>query len=151
MKIKCKRDVCVRSQCPAPKCDAAECANVCKHYIRIAEKYDQDVAKLQRKRDKVKEDLKKKYPTLGKEEIEKLPEYRKAQIEFQEAKRPLTEQFSKDSSPFRSCENIFEIPDETPEGAVVICPVCNGENIVTYPKKQQISIENHFFENGELF
>lgn len=150
MKIKCKRDVCVRSQCPASKCNAVECANVCKHYISMAEKYDQDVTKLQRKRDKVRESLKKEHPTFGKEQIEKLPEYRKAQIEFQEAKRPLTEQFFKDSSPFRSCENVFEIADGTPEGTIVICPACNGENIVTYPKKQQIPIENLSLENGEL-
>lgn len=144
MEFTCKRDICIREQCPAKDCNAESCVVVCKSFLEVVAKYEKELEKLERQytgrgrtgKGKRKENFNEKEALLA--------------DQFRNAKSILDEKYREKRLPFAPCGHKFEIPDDTPNGASVTCPSCGGESTFTIA-----SIKNkaNKYEDatGELF
>lgn len=133
MEIQCQRDICIREKCPAVVCSSRECAKVCHNYVEVSNRKDEDLERLNRKYRNRKKKLKQS-------EFDKLDESRKAdaireQQAFDRERQAIDTEYLEKLYPFRPCGHKFEVPDDTPVGAIVICPFCKGENPISAVEK----------------
>lgn len=134
MEIQCQRDICIREKCYAAVCNSRECAKVCHNYVEASNRKEVESERLNQKYHNRKKKLKQS-------EFDKLDAERKAEaIRQQEAfdreRQAIDEEYREKLYPFQPCGHRFEVPDDTPVGAIVICPFCKGENPISAAEKE---------------
>lgn len=142
MEFTCKRDICIREKCPAKDCNAENCVVVCKSFLEVVAKYEKELEKLERQyagrgrraNGKRKQNFNEKEALLA--------------DQFRDAKSILDEKYREKRLPFSPCGHKFEIPDDTPDGASIVCPSCGGES--TFTRKKTKETDNND-KAGELF
>lgn len=128
MEIKCQRDICVREKCPAAACNAQECAKVCHDFVESSSQKDAAIDRLERKYPKRK---RKNQAVFKKMNAAEKAESIRQQEAYDAERRVLDAEYREKLYPFQPCGHKFEVPDDTPAGAVVICPFCKGENPIS--------------------
>lgn len=133
MEIKCQRDICVREKCPAPECNALECAKVCHNFIEVSNRKDVAADLLEKKYSKRK---RKNQAAFDKLSLSEKNEAIRQQEAYEVEHQALETEYREKLYPFQPCDHKFEVPDETPVGAIVICPFCKGENPISAAEKE---------------
>lgn len=145
IRVECQRDICVREKCLAPSCTPEGCLQVCKEYNRFAEARDRLSDKYPMRRNKYKGD---KFKALTDEQKRvSILQQQKYNSELEHLKNV---QFRHVSGVFTKCGNVFEVPDDTPRGSLVICPACGGENIVPSEDNDNGADQMEFGFDGKI-
>lgn len=133
MEIKCQRDICVREKCPASECNAQECAKVCHSFIEVSNQKEAAANLLERKYPKRK---RKNQVIFDKLSLSEKNEAIRQQEAYEVEHQALETEYREKLYPFQPCDHKFEVPDEIPVGAIVICPFCKGENPISAAEKE---------------
>ena len=130
--IECRRDVCVRENCPAPHCTARDCFPVCQEYNKFSAAVDLLDKKYPMRKNKIRGKLfdqlsdEKKRLSINEQELYNSELHELENVKFRHVSRV-----------FQPCGHTFDVPDDTPRGSLVICPFCGGENRVPAEKKRK--------------